>query len=401
MRVAKVYKPFFETTKRYAILYGGAGSGKSYAAAQKVLYRTLGEAGLNTLVVRKVAATLRHSVYALVKRQIEKEGLASLFASNDTLMELTCRLNGNKIIFKGLDDPEKLKSIDEIGQIWIEEATELSELQTPDGLKSDIDQLDLRLRGEAGYYKQLILTFNPVSVRHWIKKKFIDVQRDDVFVLKTTYRDNPFIDKEYRAVMERLREQNYEYYRVYALGEWGSLSGLVYPNYKIVKDVPKYYETTLLGIDFGYNHPFAVVQVFLDGKKLYIDEVFYASEVENSSVIETVKRSRPDLLAVRGFADAARPDLISEWRRNGFNVQKAVKSVFEGIQKVKSYELYVTERSVNVLDELQTYSWKQDKFGNTLDEPVKFHDDAMDAIRYALTPFIKRQGGVKSGKANY
>ena len=391
MEIAEVYdKFFFDCTSKYAVLYGGAGSGKSYTAAQKIVYRMCSEDGHKFLIIRKVAATLRHSVFALFKNIIDKEELSELFKINESNLEITYLPNGNKAIFKGLDDPEKIKSIDGITSMWIEEATELTEVETPHGKKSDFDQLDLRLRGKSKHYKQIIITFNPVSANHWIKQKFFDNAPEDCYTLKTTYLDNPFIDDEYRQTMERLRSQNEEYYKIYALGEWGSLEGIIYKEYETVERLPEYFEDEFVGLDFGYNHPFAIVHVRIDGKNLYVDELIYERDKSNNEIIEKIEKEYPFVKNIQIYADSARPDLISDWRDSGFIIDKANKSVFDGINTVKSFKLHVTRNSHNIKKELELYAWKTDKSGKTLDEPVKLNDDAMDALRYALTPYIEK-----------
>ena len=386
LKVSRVYKSFFESKNRYAILYGGAGSGKSYVTAQKILIRFLSERGHNFLVIRKVARTIRESVFALFKSLINELEIEAKI--NETNM--TIEFNQNRIIFFGLDDREKIKSIAGISGIWVEEVTELSE--------EDFDQLDLRLRGKTINYKQIILTFNPVSSEHWIKKKFFDKRVEDSFILKTTYLDNPFVGDEYHKVMNRLKQDNYEYYKIYALGEWGSLKGLVYQKYETIQKLPEYFEKEYIGIDFGYNHPFAVVLVRIEKRNLFIKELFYKSEWENRKVIKFFEKNYPHLKKVRIYADSARPDLISEWKSEGYNIKKANKSVFEGINAVKSFNLCITQDSLNILKEINLYSWKEDKDGNSLDEVVKLNDDALDALRYAITPYIEKKGNLKGLK---
>ena len=389
MQTAKAFKGFFESQNRYAILYGGAGSGKSVAAAQKMLMRMLSEPGHNFLVVRKVARTLRESVFKLFKEQVAKLEAEALFKFNHANMSIEA-FNGNRIVFFGMDNSEKIKSIAGVTGIWIEEATEIG--------SKDFDQLDLRLRGRTRHYKQIVLTFNPVSSRHWIKKRFFDRRVEDLYTLKTTYLDNPFIDDDYRHTMARLKEENPEYYTIYALGEWGTLHGLVYPSYEIVDALPSYFESEYLGLDFGYNHPYAVVQVRIERRSMYVHELFYRSEWENAKVIEYFDTHSAHLNRTPIYADSARPDLIAEWRRRGWNIHMAAKQVFEGIHAVKGFGLHITKESVHLLDEIDTYVWKQDREGNSLDEPVKLKDDAMDAMRYAITPFIRRRNDARSMK---
>jgi len=393
MKISEIfYKKAFYNKSRFLILYGAAGSGKSYFAAQKILTRILSEVPHNILVVRKVAATLRHSVFALFKKLINEESLDSFFKINESNLEITA-LNGNKIIFKGLDDPEKIKSITGITSIWVEEATELRE--------EDLEQLNLRLRGETKHYKQIIITFNPVSAHHWLKKRFFDKKKDNVYFLKTIYKDNPFIDEEYKKQLESLAIENPHYYKIYALGEWGNLEGLIYPAYDEIEEMPQFFEDEFIGLDFGFNHAYALIHVKIEKRDLYVDELIYERETTNAKVIEKVNRKYPFVKNIQIYADSARSDLISEWRENGFNVLNANKSVFDGIMAVKSFNLKITSRSSNVLKELSSYAWKRNKDGVYLDEPVKINDDAMDAIRYALTPYIKKSGKTKSIKVKY
>lgn len=206
------YGSYFQAKNRYCFLWGGSGSGKSYAAAQKHIIRITTEPGHRILVVRKVAKTLRSSVYQLLNDLISTYNLTPFFAINKSEMRFTYLPNGNEIICAGLDDVEKLKSIQGITTIWFEEATE--------GLPDDVDQLDLRMRGETAHYKQLTLTFNPISVNHWLKER-IDISGKDAYLLRTTYLDNPFIDADYKAVLDQKAAVNPNYARIYRDGEWG------------------------------------------------------------------------------------------------------------------------------------------------------------------------------------
>lgn len=388
MKISRAFMKAYYSQHKFLVLYGGAGSGKSVFATQKIIARLMSETPHKFLVIRKVGTTLRNSVWDLFLKIIADEGLSEFFEINKSNFEITCKLNGNKVLFKGLDNPEKIKSIADITSVWIEEATELN--------AEDLDQLELRLRGVTKSYKQFIITFNPVSAHHWIKKRFFDVVDDNVLTLKSTYLDNPFINPEYKETFERLKRDNPNYYKIYALGEWGSLRGIIYPDWSVAKEMPQFFEDEYIGIDFGYNHAYTVVHVRIKEKNLYIDELFYKRGYENRAVIEEIEKKYPFVKGLTIFADSARPDLISEWSSSGYNIQKANKSVFDGINTVKSFELFVTDRSDNIKKELGLYAWKEDKGGNLLDEPEKCNDDGMDAIRYAMSPYIQKSGEVKS-----
>lgn len=217
------YRPLLrDENSRYLVLYGGAGSGKSVFAVQRLLVKLMDCPGRNLLVARAVAATHRDSTYALFRQVIARWGLESLFRCMDGDLRITCK-NGNAVIFKGLDDPEKLKSVTfpkgELTDVWIEEASELTQAQ--------FNQLDLRLRGRSGH-KQMTLTFNPVSSMHWLKTRFFDHPDPRAHVLKTTYKDNTFLDEDYIRTLEAYRENDPYFYQVYCLGEWGVLGRSVF-----------------------------------------------------------------------------------------------------------------------------------------------------------------------------
>lgn len=205
-------KKLFNNRTRYTIAKGGGGSGKSYGIMQLIVYRVIAEPGHKVLVIRKVATTLRESCFSLVIEIINSYGCSSLFKVNKTDMVIEC-VNGNKILFKGLDDPEKIKSINGITDIVIEEATELEQ--------ADIQQLDIRLRGQTKQTKQMFIMFNPVSATHWIKKMFFDVKRDDCTIIETNYKDNRFLDDEAIKVLESFKDTDPYYYMVYCLNQWG------------------------------------------------------------------------------------------------------------------------------------------------------------------------------------
>ena len=217
-----VYFPHYDTKSRYLVLMGGGSSGKSVFTAQKVIYRTLTQPGQRILVVRKVKADLRDSCFAELKNIIETWELDKLFEiprGRSSELYIRC-LNGNEILFYGLDDVEKRKSISGITSMWIEEASEI----TPE----DFRQLDIRMRGKTKWYKQIILSFNPISITHWLKTEFFDQKKEDSTVIRTTYKDNIFLDEEAIKVLEGFKDVDEYYYTVYCLGEWGVTGQTVY-----------------------------------------------------------------------------------------------------------------------------------------------------------------------------
>ena len=373
-----VYVPYYMNTSRYLVLYGGAGSGKSVFVGQKIVYRMLTESNHKFLVARKVEATIRESARAEIIGAIKSMGVDSLFKYSDAPtgeMTISC-VNGNKIIFRGLDNKEKLKSIKDITGLWLEEASDFT--------LDDFTQLDLRLRGKhITNYKQVILSFNPVSSTHWLKTRFFDTQDADATVLHTTYKDNRFADAKYIEILEKLKTTNYTYYQVYALGKWGVLKGIIYDKYTIIDELPKDAQIHRWGQDFGFNNPSATVEVKIDGNNLYLHEILYETQLTNTQLMEKLKTKYPHLQNIKGFLDSAEPARIADFERAGFDVLPALKDVKAGIDKVKSFNIFVTKSSVNIIKELDLYVWKLDRNNEPLDEPLKENDHSLDAVRYA------------------
>lgn len=228
----EVYLPLLEDRKRYNILYGGAGSGKSVFEAQREIIHNI-NLGTNLLVVRKVAKTNRDSTFALFKSIISEWKLYHYFKINESDMRITNKLNSAQIVFAGLDDVEKLKSITfnngVLHRIWIEEASEIS--------KKDFTQLNLRLRGKLPKSKfyQITLSFNPIEVTHWLKDYFFDNNKkpDKTTILHTNYTHNKFLDDEYLETLLGFEEEDKYTYTVYTLGEWGILGNIIYNKYRV------------------------------------------------------------------------------------------------------------------------------------------------------------------------
>ena len=218
-----IYISYLDNINRYLIFYGGAGSGKSFFIVERYIYKILNSKLMNLLTVRATGKSNRDSTFALFKQVIYKWRLSSCFKINESDLRIKCLLNGNEIIFSGLDDVEKLKSVTfskgELTDIWIEEASEI--------LESDFNQLDVRLRGK-GTKKQIVISFNPIDINHWLKKKFFDVPRDNLTIVHTTYKDNKFLDEDYKKLLESYKNTDEYYYNVYCLGQWGVLGKTVF-----------------------------------------------------------------------------------------------------------------------------------------------------------------------------
>ena len=264
----KSHKLVFEDTNRFLISYGGAGSGKSYSVAQKILTRILTEENHKFLICRKVARTLRVSVFQLFKDLISQLGLYDKFKINKSDMTITNISNDSALLFFGLDDIEKLKSIQGITSIWVEEASECDE--------NDIAELNRRLRGHTKYYKQILITFNPISHLHWLKQRFFDNPASVASVYKSTYLDNTFIDDEYKTEIEDIKNYDIQQYNIYALGEWGVLNtNIIYHNFDFKKHTTELtiddFQYLFCGVDFNVGGSVCVICGIRDNKVYVVD----------------------------------------------------------------------------------------------------------------------------------
>lgn len=287
----------------------------------------------------------------------------------------------NLVFFRGLDDPEKIKSA-EFNYIWMEEATEFT--------LEDFQQLKLRLRRATADHRrnQMFLTFNPIP--SWIKEHFFEQSREnDVGIIKVTYKDNPFLDKEYIALLEGLAEQDKTHYKIYTLGEFAVPEHVVYPQFAVRTEGPDEFDMVVYGVDFGYNNPTAVLKVGLrEEKEIWVLDEIYESHLTNQDLIGVLKQFVEPRTALI-YCDPAEPQRIQELRRAGMNAFPAMKDVRIGIDIVKRHRINILSKCVNTIKEIKLYRWKQDAKGNVLDEPIKLNDHAMDALRYAVASVQK------------
>lgn len=358
-------------------MYGGAGAGKSYAMAQRVVLSLLQDKKIKWCIIRKVARTIKDSVFTEIVNCINENDLNSYFKINKSDYSIECIQTKSTAIMLGVDDPEKLKSISGIRKIWVEEASDL--------IENEFNQIDLRLRGESEYTYQVFLTFNPITSTHWLKARFFDKIDPEANVVKATYLNNGFIDEKYRTLLNSYKETSPYHYEVYCLGAWGNLSGQIYSNYDVINSFPDGCEI-IYGLDFGFNNPSSLVKVGIKDQEFYIEEILYKSNLTNQDLINELK---PLNIKHRIYADSAEPDRIQEIRDAHFTISSSNKNVKDGIDFIKAARLHITSNSTNLIREINEYSWRKDRQGNTVDEPVKFKDHALDAMRYAIYTHCK------------
>jgi phage terminase large subunit len=383
VKVTRVFQENMNATEKVIVNRGGARSSKSYSLMQLFLTRFFGCSDKAFLVTRKTSPAMRLSILKLFYEVCRFD----FGIDPETLRKEKQFLNfyyGNNILhFGAIDDPEKIKST-EWSYIWMEEATEFD--------IEDYRALRLRLSKKVrdGLRNQLFMSFNPVNIFHWIKKEVIDPKKD-VLEIISSYKDNPTLDEDYIKELEDLQNQNYNYYRIYALGEWGALEDLIYPqsSWEIVPEDswPKQFDDTVYGLDFGFtNSETALTQVnFLDDR-IFEQEKIYGKGLTNTDLIELLHDVVGSFDAVI-YADPASPDRIEELVRAGFNIQPYEKkpgSVISSIDCVKAKKLLIHEKSSNLIREKQSYSFKKDKANNVIDQPVKMNDHLMDAERMAI-----------------
>lgn len=370
-------------TNRTEVYYGGAGSGKSVFVAQKIVIKAL-RGKRKVLVIRKVARTQKESCFTVIKDVLSSFNILDKCTINKSTLDITLP-NGSVFLFKGMDDSEKIKSIANITDIWIEEATELN--------LDDFTQLNLRLRASVPNL-QMILSFNPVSKANWCYQTFF-AKKTDAFVLKTTYKDNKFLPRAYIESLEKMIETNYTYYKIYALGEFCSLDKLIYTNWEekefyVQELISTKKFITLTGLDFGFtNDPTALVVSLCDtnSKELYIFDEYGNVGMTNPEIAEVLKSMGYSKNII--MADSAEQKSIEEIRRAGITKIKACKkspdSVKHGIQQLQQYKIYVHPKCVGVITELQNYSWKKDKqSGEYINEAVDQFNHYLDALRYSM-----------------
>lgn len=386
------FKEVDHSKKRYIVMKGSAGSGKSMDTAQNYIIRLMNDPGRNLLCVRKADVTNRDSTFAELQSAIFRmfgESYKKYWYINTSNMLLECKNNHNQIIFRGVNDEkqrEKLKSITfkrgKLTDVWIEEATEITQ--------SDFEIIDDRLRGilPKGLFYQIRLTFNPVSSHHWIKKVFFDRADPDVLTHQSTYENNRFIDEAYHRRMLRRKEVDPEGYRVYGLGEWGEVAGLILKNYVIEEfdRNPENYDYIVNSQDFGFNHANCIGEVGFKDGDLYLFQELYVYEMDTEEIIKLVAGRFNKKL--RMWCDSAEPDRIKMWQKAGYRakgVNKETNSVHAQIDYLKQHMIHIHPSCVNTIKEIQQWKWKKDERTNTyLEEPVPFFDDAMAMLRYSI-----------------
>lgn len=396
--VGRGYKAFWNFKGRYRCVKGSRASKKSKTTALWYIYNMMKYPEANLLVIRKTFRTLKDSCYKELKWAVKRLKVEHLWDFTLSPLEAVYKPTGQRIYFRGLDDPLKVTSIAvDVGCLcwmWIEEAYEIMK-------EDDFNILDESIRGETpeGLFKQITITFNPWNERHWLKKRFFDAEPDeDILAITTNYLCNEWLDKADLKVFETMKKNNPRRYAVAGLGGWGIVDGLVYENWKeenfTLEDIK--HCKSAFGLDFGYtNDPSAFFAGFIDieNKKLYVWDEFYEKGMSNKKIHEQIVSM--GYLKEHITGDSAEPKSIDELKGYGLRIKGAEKgkdSIANGIQWIQDLEIIIHPRCVNFLTEISNYTWDKDKFDNKLNKPIDDFNHLMDAMRYALEKFIKKNG---------
>lgn len=409
--VGKGYKTFWEFKGRYRVVKGGRGSKKSCTSALWYPYMMMKFWELYrlkpcALVIRKYFVTHRDSTFAQIKWAINRLGVSHLWKANKSPLELTYIPSGQKIMFRGLDDPQSITSITvEDGYlcwVWWEEAFQITN-------EADFDKVDLSIRGEMPepLFKQHTFTFNPWSEKIWLKKRFFDqvgsngLSKDgNILAITKNFDCNEFLGPDDLKIFEEMKEKNPRRFSIEGLGEWGIAEGLVFENWQELDfdadalkrklrsdDTPVYRQ--LHGLDFGYtNDPTAFIALLADEKEkvIFIYDEMYKTQMKNKDIYTSLKYKGFE--NARIIADSADPKTIDELKDLGLRrivgAKKGKGSVKAGIQKLQDYKIYVHPSCVNTIVEFNNYVWATDKNTNKpTTDPIEEYNHLMDALRYA------------------
>lgn len=396
--IGKGYGDYWRFKGRYRVCKGSRASKKSKTTGLYYITKMMKHKGANLLVIRKTERTLKDSCFKELKWAINRLGVDRYWKCTTNPLEMTYLPTGQKIYFRGLDDPLKVTSITvEKGYLcwcWIEEAYEITK-------EEDFNMLDESIRGQISpdLWKQITLTFNPWNQHHWIKKRFFDVESPEILAKTTNYMCNEWLDEADLRMFEEMRVNRPKRYRVAGLGDWGIVDGLVYENWEEKEfDVNEVSSragvTSAFGLDFGYtNDPSALFCGLIDeGKKeIYVFDEMYGKAMSNEKIFEEIVKM--GYVKERITADSAEPKSIDRLYTLGVTrIQRARKgkdSVNNGIDYIQNFKIYVHPRCVNFLTEISNYTWDEDKMGNKINKPIDDFNHLMDAMRYALESYSR------------
>lgn len=387
------HKKIFQSKSPELIVYGGAGAGKSFSIADKLLHQSIWQHDkkIKIVVIRKTFPSLRNTSLDILEGRAETFQLP--FKVNKAEWHAQC--SNVHFIFQSLnnkEDYDKLKSLTDVDFFWINEVHEIRE--------ADYDECLRRLRGGQSEYEQIIVDFNPIGKTSWVYKRFFEKNIGNVEKLHYTVLDNHpdylATEKAQRYVekLKATKEYNYNLYKIYFLGEWGELEGVIY-DWDTVPLPDIKFDEIFYGGDFGYSvDPAALIKIYRKSNEYWLQEVIYEQELTNTQLGKRMKVSGINGTDI-SFWDCAEPKSIQELCDMNLNAQPAIKgpdSVRAGIDFLKQQKIHIIEGSENISKEQKSYIWKEDKDGNALNVPIDINNHAMDGIRYGIYTNAKHGG---------
>ena len=405
--IGKGYATYWNYKGRYKVVKGGRGSKKSTTTALWIIYNMMKYPLANTLIIRRVFNTHKDSTYTQLKWASNVLKVSHLWKFSKSPLEATYLPTGQKILFRGLDDPMSITSITvEHGHLcwcWFEEAFQIMN-------EDDFNKVDMSIRGELpkGYFKQIMISFNPWSEKHWLKKRFFDVIDDDILAITTNYTCNEFLGEDDKKLFEKMRLNNPRRFNIEGLGNWGIADGLVYDNFKELEfDIDEIKKRknikSAFGLDFGYtNDPTAFIcsLVDLDNNEIFIFDEHYQKAMSNKDITNMIKYKGYSKEKIVG--DSSEPKSIDDIRKQGIyrikGARKGKDSILNGIQFIQDFKIYVHPKCENTLIELSNYVWDT-KDGNVINKPIDDYNHLMDALRYSMEDI--RIGGARFDRSKY
>jgi phage terminase large subunit len=398
--VGKGYKKFWEFKGRYRVCKGSRASKKSKTMALWTIVNIMKYPQANMLVIRQTASTLKGSCFTELKWAIHRLGVEDYWKYNENPLEMTYLPTGQKIYFRGLDDPLKVTSITvEVGVLcwmWIEEAYELND-------EHAFDTLDESIRGAVpeGLFKQITLTFNPWNEHHWLKARFFDVVDEDILAMTTNYMCNEWLDEHDLKLFEDMKKNRPKRYEVAGLGNWGITDGIIFENWEVqdLTDMIPTFANIYHGLDFGATDPNALVciDVEIGQKKIYVFDEYYEGNITLDKLASEVGQRIDNRFVT---CDSAGKQHIIELNNRGIWALPAIKgpdSITHGIQWLQGFDIIVHKDCRNFVKEISNYCWAKDKFGKSIDVPVDANNHLLDALRYGVEP-LHSQAQLESAK---
>ncbi len=392
------YRDFWNFKGRYLVCKGSRASKKSKTTALRSIYNIMKYKKSNLLVVRKTYRTLKDSCFTELKWAIHRLQVDKWWCIKESPLEMTYLPTGQKIYFRGLDDPLKVTSITvNVGVLcwaWLEEAYEILK-------EEDFDTLDESIRGDCPppLFKQWTITFNPWNEHHWLKRRFFDVKSPKILAITTNYTCNEWLDPEDLQLFEEMKKNRPDRYKVAGLGDWGVTEGVVFSNWSCsdLSEQKQHFSNIYNGLDFGVSDPNALIRFDIEQgqKKIYIFDEFYQGGISLERLAQEVKSRIGDSFVT---CDCAGAQHIVELCRYGVHAvpsQKGAGSIQYGIQWLQGYDIVVDYGCKNFIREISNYRWNTDKYGNPTDMPLDEDNHLLDALRYASEPV--QHGGASAG----